>query len=473
MISTNSSCIRLRISPLFFGLFLFIVCFASCSKESKADDIEAVACLKIEQDTINFNDKISMENCSPIDYEFSLDGSVISIDELNEVVYTSGNHQISLKAFGSNGNFSYAADAFYVNPKEELYFLPEGFGRNTSLLDFGRNPIRDELYAIYYDFDFEKYYYAEISGNLEISLTEIVSRFSKRGRSALCDFEEDGTIYMDFPYGTTLTLQRQRHNVNIDTGISETAPIALVSYSFDMGYKEINDQSYSVGANFYSEDGTRQYRPAINTRQAWNTSRVSEIDLGERSGVVGNLIPFKNGYLGYGLTFDLVWADNEMVEKRPTIWELDTEFNVVDSKEFPVLSEDLFRFVASFDAPFHLELLPNQNILLYGLDSFRLLDNDLNLIVEESYGGGDRQSVLVLEEFMYVSGGRSIRKMDFNGNVVAEFEHGQFGISGIYPFGNDIIFAAELSIYNDTVAAIGNFFFGLLDTDLKLLTPDK
>lgn len=457
-----------------FLLLTFMIFISSCTKED--EEPSAVACLNILESTIYAGETIEIQNCSENANEFTytLNGTNIELEELQSRKHNPGNYTLVLEAVGNNGKPSLYNTEFIVRPWYESYYYPEEFNSNTRLLSFGNNPVREKLYAIYRDFDAEKYYYAEISENLEISKLEINSN-QKNAYRAICSFEDDGVVYIDLIDVTAVTIERNNHSLNVATGFSEPPSIELVNYDFDIGYTTLDGIEYSVGANFENSDGNRKYIPAINKFENGRATTIKEFDFGEKSGVIGNIIPHKGGYLAYASSFDLLWDTDvfDVLNQKTILLELDTNFNLVKSIELSQLGENLYGNMASYNAPFHLLRLPDDKILCYGMSSLRILDNDLNIVREELLEGNSLQAVLLFDDAIFLSTYKFIKKLDYNGDLIAEFDYNHGSVHGIFPYKGNIIFMSNLSYHLTADPFLGTFFIGTLDKDLNLILPTQ
>lgn len=457
-----------------FTLFTFMIFIFSCTKE--VEEPKAVACLNIPQSTIYWGETIEVQNCTEnaIEYTYTLNGINIELEELQTRKHNPGNYTLVLEAVGNNGTPSISSIDFIVRPRSESFYYPEEFNSHTRLLSFGNNPVREKMYAIYRDYDAEKYYYAEISENLEISKLEINSNILNAHR-ALCSFQDEDVVYIDLMHVTAVTINRNNHKLNVSTGFSEKPPIELVNYDFDIGYTTLDGIEYSVGANFENSDGSRKYIPAINKFENGRTTTIKEFDFGEKSGVIANIIPHKGGYLAYSSSFDLLWETDvfDVLNQKTILLELDPNFNLINSIELSQLGENLYDNIASYGAPFHLLRLPDGKILVYGMSSFRILDNDLNVIKEEILQGASTQAVLLIDDAIVLSTYKLIKKLDYNGNLIAEFNYDQASILGLLPYKENIIFMARQSVFGTGQPFLGTFFIGTLDKDLNLILPNQ
>lgn len=457
-----------------FLLFTFIIIISSCTKEN--EEPSAVACLNILESTIYLGETIEIQNCSENanEYTYTLNGINIELEELQSRKHNSGNYTLVLEAVGNNGKPSLYSTEFIVRPSYESYYYPEEFNANTKLLAFGNNPVREKMYAIYRDYEAEKYYYAEISEDLEISKLEINSNI-KNAHRAICSFQDQDVVYIDLMHVTAVTINRNNHKLNISTGISEKAPIELVNYDFDIEYTTLEGIEYSVGANFENSDGSRKYIPTINKFENGRATTIKEFDFGEKSGVIGNIIPHKGGYLAYSSSFDLLWETDvfDVLNQKTVLLELDTNFNLIKSIELSQLGENLYDNIASYSAPFHLLRLPDNKILAYGMSSFRIFDNNLNIIKEEVLQGSSIQAVLLIDDAIVLSTYDLIKKLDYNGNLINEYNYGHSSIFGILPFKDNIIFMVRHSVFFHDQPFSGTFFIGTLDKDLNLIPPTQ
>ncbi|WP_291966448.1 hypothetical protein, partial [Maribacter sp.] len=152
---------------------------------------------------------------------------------------------------------------------------------------------------------------------------------------------------------------------------------------------------------------------------------------------------------------------------------LDTNFNLIKSIELSQLGENLYEKIVPYNAPFHLLRLPDNNILAYGMSSFRILDNDLNIIREELLIGHSLQAVLLIDNSIVLSTDKLIKKLDYNGDLITEFNYGQETILGLFPYKENIIFMARQSIFGTGNPFFGTFFIGTLDKDLNLIPPSQ
>ncbi|WP_324027057.1 hypothetical protein QSV08_04800 [Maribacter sp. BPC-D8] len=456
----------------YFFLLSFFVFIVSCSKDSDGNsDKEVVACFNIVKDTLYFNETLQIENCSQnaVSYTYRVAGFDVTLEELATMQFSPGNKMITMGAYGENGETDllqadFQQKEFYVKEEADSYFFPDEFLGSRRLLKFDRHPFTNEMYAIYVDFNDLKYYYAAISEDLEFTLIEINTGYSDYGYRALCDFQDDGTIYIDMPFRYTNAIIRQRHIVNIETGLSPLTNLDLLSYDFDVGYTTLNNKAYAFGANFTSEP--RKYVPAINTLVSGETETIKEFDFGDKSGVIGNLTPFRDGFLAFAGAFD--FASDGLVSNATTrLLELDAEFNLVNSQELDALGEATIGSLGTMSAPYHMVKLPNDNILLYGLNTLRILDSNLAIIHAEALPGFTDQSHLILDDHIYLSATNYLYKYSFDGTRLAELKVRQNGMRGIVPYKNGLIFMAEL---NDLFAG-GNkeVLTGIVDKDLKLL----
>ena len=323
------------------------------------------------------------------------------------------------------------------------------------------------MYAIYVDFNEIKYYYAAISEDLDFELTEIITGSSNYGFRALCDFQDDGTIYIDMQFRYTNAIIRQRHIVNIETGLSPRTNLDLLSNDFDAGYTTFNKKTYAVGAN--SIQGPRKYVPAINTLVLGETETIKEFDFGEKSGVIGNMIAFRDGFLAFAGAFDFA-SDGLVSNASSRLLELDAEFNLLNSQELDVLGEGAIDSLTTMSAPYHMIELPNGNILLYGLSTLRILDSNLAIIHEEVLSAFADQSLLILDDHIYLSAPNYLYKYSLDGTRLAELKVPTNEMMGIASYKNGLIFIAKI---NNLLYDGGNkeILTGIVDKDLKLLPP--
>lgn len=455
----------------------FIGFITSCSKDSDGNsDKEVVACFNIVQDTLYFDEALQIENCSQnaVSYTYRVAGNEVTLEELGTIRFSPGTKIITMGAFGENGDTDisqsdFVQKEFYVREEADSFFFPDEFLGSKRLLTFDRHPVTNEMFAIYIDFNELKYYYAAISEGLDFTLTAINSGFSEYGIRALCDFQDDGTIYIDMPYRFTNAIKRQRHIVNIETGSSPLTILDLLSYDFDVGYTKLNNNTYAFGANA-TNLGLRKYIPAINTLVSGETETIKEFDFGNKSGVIGNLMPFRDGFLAYAGAFDFA-SDGLVSNATSILLELDAEFNVLNSQELNVLGEGPIGSLGSMSAPYHMVKLPNDNLLLYGLSTLRILDPNLVVIHAEAlpsyaFGFAD-QSLLIIDGNIYLSAKDYLYKYSFDGTRLAELKVSQNGMKGIVPYKSGLIFMAELN--NLFAGNNKEILTGVVDKDLKLL----
>lgn len=461
----------------FFYILFSLILLSSCSK-NEPEPINAVACFKILQDTISYNQTIDIEECSENakEFSYSLNGNLITLEELLLTKHSVGDQRISLQVISETGDKQYATHNFYVLPKHESFYIPtELVGANRRLLAFDRNPVRDKMFTVFEHYIDDKYYYAEISDDLEMSIIELNNRSSKTGfQRALCFFQEDGILNIDIPHPTAVSLQRSRLWVNPETGESGD-PISLVSFDFDTAYITFKGESYSSGAHFENMDGIQKYIPAINRFSAGNTSSLKEYNFEDRSGIIGNFIPYKNEFLAHATSFNLEWGPDHYgtSDQRSHLLKLDSDFNLIETIDLSILDDNTDLSIPTYNSPLHMLELPNNKILIYGQSNFRILNDDLTIVHEEFLQGWGNQSVLLLDNSIILSQNNFIKKFDFEGNLLAKFDYGQQTVYGILPLRDNIIFMSQVRSWSGGEPEGGTLYFGMLDKDLNLLELKK
>lgn len=456
-----------------YPLVFFII--LSCSDESQNQENvpDPVACFTLAENTINYLGTIEIEDCSTnaINYDYFLNGQPILLNDLLQMRHETRNqNQISLTVTDQNGTTDTFSLDFFVRPETETFYYPTDLADMFSLLDFGINPVLDRMYAIVKNIIDGDYFYVDIDEELSLTFIPIENFTSNVGVDiALTSFNSDGTVYIDIPYFTASSGSRATFKVNPVTGESSD-PIGLASLDYDVQYVQINDQEYSLGSKSASNDDGRIYVPSFNLRNQNSTSYFREYDFQGKSGILGNIIPYKQGFLAYATSYDLLTGPENFgySNAKTLLLELDLNFELVNTTELPELGENNFTSVAALTGPFHMQPLPNNGIVLYGLGSFRILDENLTIITSETFSTNAIQSLYVDNEAIYLSESDYIKKYDFEGNLINKFEYGQFSVTSIIPYKGDLLFMSAVRSSTTGEPNLFSLFFGRFDKDMNV-----
>lgn len=408
----------------------FLVLLFSCSKEGGQTDngedplvTNVKACFSLTKNNVLVGESLEITNCSSgaTTYSYNLGNGETRTEANPTVVYgKAGDYSISLTASNEQEETDIFSQQIEVIEAvaEDFFFFPEiASGFQVIPLEIGINPNSNSLYGIFLEEDLEgsggkKFYYHEIDDNYNSTKQYLADKPFESG-SAFVEYYSNSK---NFVFTRTLDGLYGSQEVTYNEGwafMNGVSPADKLSYG-----------SISEGVNYLyygtQEDGG-VYKTAIETRNSSGDAfQVSLNAFGPADSMLGDLLPYGTGYIGFGAVFSKNVSNPKITSYKPLLVFFDSAFQVISHKiyEESVLSS-IVNSSNDLNGSYHLTILNNGNIAMYANGELVLADPEGNLLkIEYFENSSNIQGLVGLGDSFVLSSYKALRKYDSSGTVL-------------------------------------------------------